>query len=103
MSRMKLPTSPADIASWNRLAWDSAKLWMEASNVIWMRSMRMAQGGKTAEKEAERMVSEKVSSNFDLGMKMLGSPGTSPQDNARRSVNHYRRAVRANQRRLSGK
>ncbi|WP_340588878.1 hypothetical protein [Erythrobacter alti] len=100
---MKIPTSPADLASWNRLAWDGAKLWMEASSVIWLRSMRLAQGGKPAENEAQRMVSEKLNANWELGWKMLGAAGASPQSNARRSVNHYRRKVRANQRRLTGK
>ncbi|MFB0614189.1 hypothetical protein [Aurantiacibacter poecillastricola] len=92
--------SPADIARWNRLALDTTMLWIEASQVIWLRSLRIAAGGKLAEREAERMVREKLEASWDLGWKLLSSPSASPEASASRSVKHYRSKVRANQRRL---
>ncbi len=91
---------PADLARWNRLATDTAMLWMEASQVVWLRSMRIATGGKLAEREASRMVSEKLEANWELGWKLLAMAGATPQASARRSVSHYRSKVRANRRRL---
>lgn len=33
---------------------------MEAQQVIWLRTLRIAKGGKPAEREAKRMISEKI-------------------------------------------
>lgn len=99
---MKNPTPMPDFAAWNSLAMDSAALWMEAANVVWLRSLRIAQGGKLAEREAERMVSEKLRANWELGWKLLDLTGAAPETQARRSLNHYRGKVRANKRRLGG-
>ncbi len=98
---MKQTFSPADLAQWNSLAFDSAMLWMEATQVIWLRSMRIAAGGKLAEREATRMVEEKLASSWELGWQMFSMPTATPQASARRSVDHYRGKVHANQRRLT--
>ena len=90
----------SDFAEWNRLALDTAMLSMEATQVIWLRSLRLASGGKLAEREAERMVSEKMQANWELGWKLLGAGTARPQASASRSVRHYRGKVRANRKRL---
>ncbi|TIX49873.1 hypothetical protein E5222_13110 [Alteraurantiacibacter aquimixticola] len=75
-------------------------MWFEASNVIWLRLWRLSAGGKLAEREATRMVEEKLAANWELGWKLLTAPSTQPEQAARRSVRHYRTKVRANRRRL---
>lgn len=85
----------------NRLAVDGWSLWFEAAGVIWLRSMRLAGGGKLAEREAQRMVSEKVLANWELGWKMLAAPLDPPEGRADKAVRHYRSKVRANRRRLA--
>ena len=101
MNTMKLP-SYNDIASWNRIALDSASLWMEASTVMWLRTIRIASGGKIAEREAERMITEKLLASWELGWKLMGAGNAAPQATAQRSIDHYRGKVRANRRRLGG-
>ena len=44
-SMMKQTASPSELAQWNRLAYDGAMLWMEASQVMWLRTMRIMAGG----------------------------------------------------------
>jgi len=62
----------------------------------------MMTGGKLAEREAQRMVSEKISAAFGLGPAiMAGGLGQSAEDATGRAIAHYRRPVRANRRRLS--
>ncbi|RKF18237.1 hypothetical protein D6851_15370 [Altericroceibacterium spongiae] len=78
----------------------SWQLWAESCSVIALRSMRMMQGGKLAEHEAERMVSEKIDANMGLAMKLATAGPTTPEKMMRRTITHYRRPVRANQRRL---
>jgi hypothetical protein len=67
----------------------------EAQQVIWLRAMKLALGGPGAEREAQRMVSEKVTAaNKAAGKLMAGASANSV-------VRDYRRKVRANARRLS--
>ena len=101
MNHLSMP-SAKQISAWNRLAVDGASLWMEAATVIWLRSLRIAAGGRPAELEAERMVTEKLAANWELGWKLLGAGNSAPETTARRSINHYRGKVRANKRRLGG-
>jgi ketopantoate hydroxymethyltransferase len=86
---------------WLRLTMDAWSLGMEASSVIALRTMKMAAGGAAADAEGQRMVSEKVKAGLELqSLTMMGGLGLTPQAAAARTLTHYRRKVRANQRRL---
>ena len=76
---------------WN----DMFMLGIECQQVIWLRSMKLATGGAAGEREARRMVTEKVTAAAEagIGMAMGKSPST--------VVGGYRKKVRANRRRLS--
>jgi len=45
--------------AWTKFALDAARLNAEAQSVIALRMMQLAKGGKIAEREARRMVTEK--------------------------------------------
>ena len=67
----------------------------ESQQVIWLRTMRLAAGGRKAKSETRRMVSEKVLvAGIEGGRMILGA---SPDSVVRR----YRNKVKANIRRLS--
>jgi hypothetical protein len=62
----------------------------------------MAAGGPSAPQEVARMVSEKVEAACRLQAHALtGGLGLTPQSAARGTLTHYRRKIRANQRRLA--
>jgi hypothetical protein len=46
---------------------DMSMLGLEAQQVIWLRSMKIAMGGKAGEREVRRMVSEKATAAVDDG------------------------------------
>ena len=88
--------------SWLQLAFDGWMLAGEMSMVVWLRSMRLMMGGRLAEKEAERMVAEKVVANAAfLPAMMAGGMHQSAQDITARAMAHYGKPVRANRKRLS--
>ncbi len=88
--------------SWPELAIEGWLLGAEISAVIWMRSVRMMTGGKLAGREAERMVSEKVTAAMTLVPAiMAGGVGQSAEEVTGRAIAHYRAPVRANRKRLS--
>ena len=92
----------SDPTAWTRLAFDSWALSVDAASVIWLRSLRIMAGGKLAEQEAERMVTEKVMANLLLWPFLLqGGPYQSAQELSSRTLRHYSGPVRANRRRLS--
>lgn len=78
-----------------KVFYDLTMLAMEAQQAIWWRSIRLWTGGPAAEREAERMVSEKIAAAQGAALKLMtgGSPGGIVKD--------YRRKVRSNVRRLS--
>jgi hypothetical protein len=76
---------------WN----DLFMLGIESQQVIWLRSMKLAMGGKAGEREAARMVSEKLVAAGDAGFSL--TTGKSMDS----VVSGYRKKVRANRRRLS--
>lgn len=87
---------------WIKLTMDTWSLGMEASSVIGLRALKMAAGGPAAQTEAALMLNEKIASTLALQMRAAtGGLGTTPHGAASRTVAHYRRKVRANQRRLS--
>ena len=67
----------------------------ESQHVMWLRYMRLAAGGPTASVEAQRMLSEKLALAQPVAAGIL--MGDSPE----KVVKRYRRAVRANRRRLT--
>jgi hypothetical protein len=87
---------------WLGIGWDAWRLGMEASTVIGLRTLKIAQGGAAGQAEAERMVSEKVQAGLDLqALALTGGLGTTPASASARTLAHYRRRVNANRRRLS--
>ena len=81
---------------------DTWSLGLETSAVIVSRTMKLAAGGEAAEREARRMVAEKIEAALSLQtLALTGGLGATPQSAARKSLAHYRRRVRANRRRLS--
>ena len=86
---------------WVGISLDAWRLGLEASSVIALRSLKLAQGGTAAQAEAERMVSEKVAATFALGsLALTGGLGVNPAQASARTLAHYRKHVRANRRRL---
>ena len=78
-------------------------LGVEASSVIALRTLKIAQGGAAGAAEAERMVQEKMDAAAELqSLALSGGLGLTPASAAKKSVAQYRRKVRANRRRLSG-
>jgi len=77
--------------NWTNLA----GLALESQQVVFLRMMKLAQGGPGANVEARRMVSEKVAEANNAAVKLMtgGTPAS--------VVRGYRRTVRANARRLS--
>ena len=87
---------------WLRLTMDAWTLGLEASSVIGLRTMKLAAGGAAAQAEANLMVNEKIASTLSLQAQAFrGGMGLTPHRAAARTLAHYRRKVRANQRRLS--
>jgi hypothetical protein len=77
-------------------------LGVEASSVIALRTLKIAAGGVAAELEARRMVSEKVEACLDLqSLALTGKLGLTAHSAATKLLVHYRRKVRANNRRLA--
>lgn len=87
--------------SWMTAGFDAWTLGWEAAGVIGQRSARIARGGAEAQREAERMITEKLTATFEIQMAMMtGSLGLDPATATRKALAHYRRKVRANARRL---
>jgi hypothetical protein len=87
-------------ADWATLATEAALLWADASVVMAMRSWRMMGGGAAANREMERMVSEKVEAGIELAGALAAGRVTSPNAAARKVISVYGRRVRENRRRL---
>ena len=73
---------------------DLAMLALESQQVIALRMLRLAAGGAGAQREARRMVSEKIVAAAGANARLMtgASPGS--------VVRSYRKKVRANARRL---
>ena len=88
--------------NWMTLGLNSWMLGYEAATVVGLRMAKMASGGPGAVHEAQRMVLEKIAEAQALNVRaMTGTLGTSPVEMANASVQHVRRKVRANRRRLA--
>ena len=64
-------------SKWMRLAMESSMLALESQQVIAMRMMKLSLGGKSAEREAGRMVSEKIQAAGEaaIAMSLGATPG----------------------------
>jgi hypothetical protein len=82
---------------WWKLSTDIALAGFEAQQVIALRLMKLAAGGPAAEREARRMVTEKIVASAEAAATLAS--GGSPQTVLRR----YRTIMRANNQRLSGR
>ena len=83
------------INTWIRLTSDAARLGFEAQQVIALRLMKIAAGGRGAQFETERMVTEKIAALGEAAL-TLATGGS-----ASRVIRRYRTHVRANKSRLS--
>jgi hypothetical protein len=86
------------------VGWEAWALGLEASAVIGLRTLKLAQGGRAAEQEAQRMVTEKIEAAIEVGQATLrgASRGADAPLLARRALRRYGRKVSANRRRLGG-
>jgi hypothetical protein len=90
--------------SWSRLCQDLWSLTFEASHVIALRTFAIAAGGAHANVEIDRMIEEKMKALWALqSLFVTGALGFNTPTMATKSVAHYRKAVRANRRRLQSK
>ncbi|MGH6963683.1 MAG: hypothetical protein ACREE0_04310 [Phenylobacterium sp.] len=86
---------------WIGIGFDAWRLGLEASTVIGLRTMKIAQGGAAGEAEAQRMVQEKIDAGLALqALALTGGLGMNPATASARTLAHYRRKVSANRRRL---
>jgi len=92
------------VSSWSRLCQDLWSLTFEASHVVALRAFAIAGGGAHAQVEIDRMIEEKMKALWALqSLFVTGALGFNTPTIATRSVAHYRKAVRANRRRLQSK
>lgn len=97
-------SSGAAAGSWSRLSRDLWSLAFESSHVVVLRAFAIAAGGDRAKVEIDRMVDEKMKALLALqSLLVTGALGFTTPTIAARSVAHYRKAVRANRRRLQSK
>ena len=94
-------TPYAQYARWQSLAFESWSLWADAGAVIGLRLLRMAGGGPLAEREGQRMVSEKIAANTELALNLMFGGLRTPDQTAQTIVRHYGGKVSANRRRLT--
>ena len=87
-------------ADWSRLMLDASRLWADAGAVVALRSWRMMAGGPAAQREVERMLSEKVEAGFELAGALAGGRVKSPEGAARKAMSVYGKRVRENRKRL---
>jgi hypothetical protein len=83
--------------SWTKLARSASLLGLESHQVIALRLAKLAKGGQAAQKEAQRMVTEKIAAAEAAALK-LAMGGT-----AASVMSDYRKKVRANRARLRGR
>jgi hypothetical protein len=94
--------STPGFGDWAKMAMDSAMLAIESQQVIALRLTKMACGGPDVQREAELMVSEKLSAMVDSSQMLMNAAIVGQADlGAGKIIKHYRTAVRANRKRLS--
>jgi len=95
-------TTKKTTPSWFSIGMDAWTLAAESQMVIALRLGKFATRGPLAAGEAERMVSEKLAAQLDLGMDLVsGKLGCTPADIVSSSIKHYSKRVTANRKRLA--
>jgi hypothetical protein len=88
--------------AWWNLGLEAWSLGVEASQVIVMRTAKVAMGGDADGRESRLMVSEKLAAVIEMQTALVtGALGANPAAATSKVIMHYRRKVRANRRRLS--
>lgn len=88
--------------TWPELAFDSWLLMGEAATVMWLRSLRLMMGGPAGTREAQRMWSEKITASVTLMPALMAGGATQTAEAiGAATLDHYRKPVRANRKRLS--
>jgi hypothetical protein len=86
---------------WLELTRDTALLGVESAEVMWRRSLKLARCDRPAWSEFQLMVSEKVEATIELQHRLVtGKLGSDGGAAARAALDHVRRKVRANRKRL---
>ena len=85
---------------WLALAQDSYWLWAESMMVIGMRTTDILLHRPGHEREAVRMVTEKLRANAELATRLATAGALAPEQAMHKAVKHYGRRVTANRRRL---
>ncbi len=86
---------------WMGIVASTAALSAESASVVGLRLARAVRGGPIVADEAWRMYSEKVVAFAELQTRLwTGTLGWTPASATKATLNHYRRKVAANQRRL---
>jgi hypothetical protein len=90
---------------WVALAFDSARMATEAQQVMLLRLTRLGCGAGDSRQEIQRMTSEKPGAfaNAHLAAAVALAKGSKDHVAAKQALRIYRRAVRANLRRLQRK
>jgi hypothetical protein len=92
--------NPVYDARMTRLWVDSTLLMADAATVLMLRTLTMMGGGRSAFREGERMLAEKIEAGFELAGAVASGRVKSPQGAARKAVSVYGKRVRANRKRL---
>ena len=98
---MRNPLSPWN--AWFALSTQAARMCWEAQTVIWLRGLRIAQGGAKARAEAQRMITEKVAALAEAQVAATAGTlkGSKKHRVAKKALGVYAKRVRRNRRRLS--
>lgn len=89
-----------DPFDWVALANDSYWLWAESMMVMGMRTTDMLLQRPGHEREAVRMVAEKLRANGELAAKLAAGGVLAPEMALHKAVKHYGKRVTANRKRL---
>jgi hypothetical protein len=102
LKELPMTRSTATFAAypWARLWVDTSFLMADAAMVMSMRMGRMMIGGRAAEAETGRMLSEKVEAGFELAGALASGRVKTPEGAARKTLDVYGKRIRANRRRL---
>jgi geranylgeranyl pyrophosphate synthase len=88
--------------AWFALSARAARMCWEAQAVIWLRGLRIAQGGAKAEAETTRMVAEKAGALAEAQVAMAAVlKGSRSHRVTKKALGAYGKRVRRNRRRLA--
>ena len=89
--------------AWLALSTQAARMCWEAQTVMFLRGLRMAQGGAKARAEAQRMIAEKSAAlaEAQIAATVATLKGSKKHRVAKKALSVYSRRVRHNKRRLS--